>query len=120
MSLYSEDILYHYHHPSHFGTLSHPTCSSDVKNSICGDSITMEIRLDGGVVADIAFSGHGCAISIAAASLLSEFAMNKSKVELMKIDSDRIMSLLGIEISAARLKCALLPLEALHKALEKV
>lgn len=120
MTLYSEDILYHYHHPSHFGTLPHPTCSSNVKNSICGDVIQMELMLEEQVVTDLKFSGQGCAISIASASLLSEFVLNKTKDELMKIDSARIITLLGIEISAARLKCALLPLEALQKALKNV
>ena len=117
MSLYGEIILDHYHNPRNFGQLSKPTKSSLTLNPSCGDKIQMEIIDKNGVIKEIAFSGEGCAISTASASMLTEYAKDKEIEELKKLSPEDIIKLLGIEVSASRLKCALLPLEALKKIL---
>lgn len=115
MSIYQEIILDHYHSPRNFGTLKNPTKKNQTLNPSCGDKITMEIIEKDGKISKIAFSGEGCAISMASASMLTEFAKGKKIEELKILAPDSIIKMLGIEITASRLKCALLPLEALKK-----
>jgi nitrogen fixation NifU-like protein len=117
MSLYQEVILDHYHNPRNFGNLQNPTKKNQTLNPSCGDKITMEIIEKNGKVTEIAFVGEGCAISMASASMLTEFAKGKNIEELKLLTPHSVIELLGIEVSASRLKCALLPLEALKKLL---
>lgn len=115
MSLYGDIILDHYHSPRNFGTLQDATKRTETLNPSCGDKINMEITDKNGKVKEIAFSGEGCAISMASASMITEYAKGKSLEELKKLAPEDIIKLLGIEITVSRLKCALLPLEALKK-----
>jgi nitrogen fixation protein NifU and related proteins len=111
-SLYQEIILDHYQHPRHAGLLSNPTGTVNLNNPLCGDTITLTVKEIDGVIADIGFEANGCAISVASASLLADYAIGKSKDALQKLDKNFIVELLGITLSPNRLKCALLPLEA--------
>ena len=126
MDIYREQILDHYNSPQNWGRLATPTASSNVSNSACGDKITMDVLVkdtresNDKIVEKIAFEAQGCAISVATASLLTEKAKNQSIAELKKLGSDDIVSLIGVELTPTRLKCALISLEALHKAIEKV
>lgn len=115
--LYRDYILEHYRHPHNFGVLEAPTASYEGANPLCGDRITMMLAVRDGVVADVAFTGRGCAISQASASLLTDEVKGKPVAEVAKLTSDDILDLLGIEISPARLKCALLSLDTLEHAL---
>lgn len=115
--LYRDYILEHYRHPHNFGVLEAPTASYEGANPLCGDRITMMLAVRDGVVADVAFTGRGCAISQASASLLTDEVKGKPVAEVVKLTSDDILDLLGIEISPARLKCALLSLDTLEHAL---
>lgn len=117
-TLYREEILEHYRNPQHFGKPKLYDVSSKQTNPFCGDEVTLFIKLEDGTVEDIGFEGIGCAISIAAASLLTEFAVGKSKEELTKFDDFDMLSLLGIEVSETRKKCALLALATLKDCLE--
>src|SRR5580704_9139066 len=108
--LYRDYILEHYRRPHNFGVLDAPTASFEGANPLCGDRITMQIGVRDGVVAEIAFTGRGCAISQASASLLPD-----EKAEAFRADD--LLDLLGIDISPARLKCAMLSLETLEHAL---
>lgn len=117
MSLYKEMILEHYKNPKNFGRLAHATKTTTVFNPLCGDEITMDITLKGDKIKDLKFTGKGCVISQAITSQLTEYAKNKSKSELRKLDKAFMITLLGIELGPNRLKCALLPLEALQKLL---
>lgn len=117
MSIYQELILDHYKHPHNSGSISDPDVTSDVSNPLCGDKIRMEALVEKGKVTDLKFSGVGCAISTASASMLTDFAKGKKASDLKKLDTSFILDMLGIELSPNRLKCALLPLEALHKLL---
>lgn len=116
-SIYQEIILEHYKNPKNFGRLVHASKKTTVFNPLCGDEITMEVAMQGDVVKDIKFMGKGCVISQALTSQLTEYAKNKSKNELRKLDRAFIIKLLGIELGPNRLKCALLSLEALQKLL---
>ena len=117
MSIYQEIILEHYRNPKNFGKLPNASKSTTVLNPLCGDAITMEATFKGDTIKDIKFSGKGCVISQALGSQLTEYAKNKSKKELRKLDRAFMIELLGITLGLNRIRCALLPLEALHKLL---
>lgn len=117
--LYRDEILEHYRQPHNFGTLDAPDAVHEGHNPLCGDRITMMLTLsDDGTVRDVAFSGRGCAISQASASLLTDDIKGRSASEVEDMTNQDILDLLGIEISPARLKCALLSLDTLQHALQ--
>ena len=116
--LYRDEILEHYRQPHNFGTLEHADAVHEGNNPLCGDRITMMLALsDEGTVTDVAFSGRGCAISQASASLLTDEIKGRSVADIEALRNEDVLDLLGIEISPARLKCALLSLDTLHQAL---
>lgn len=119
MSLYQEIILDHYKNPKNFGHLSHASKTGRSKNPMCGDDIEMEIEEGDGKIQDIRFSGVGCAISTAAASLLTEHVKGKSIQEAREMQPSELLDLLHVELTPVRMKCALLPLEVLKKTLSK-
>jgi nitrogen fixation NifU-like protein len=118
--LYRDYILEHYRRPHNFGVLDHPTVSHEGANPLCGDRITLQVRVHDGVIDGVGFTGRGCAISQASASLLTDEVKGKSIDDAAHMGSADVLELLGIEISPARLKCALLSLETLQLALEDV
>jgi nitrogen fixation protein NifU and related proteins len=115
--LYRDYILEHYRRPHNFGVLETPTASFEGANPLCGDRITMQLGIRDGVVAEIAFTGRGCAISQASASLLTDEIMGMPVEKAEAYRADDLLDLLGIDISPARLKCAMLSLETLEHAL---
>jgi len=118
--LYRDEILEHYREPHNFGTLDAPDAVHEGHNPLCGDRITMMLSVDDvGNVADVAFSGRGCAISQASASLLTDEIKGRPVAEIEAMKNQDILDLLGIEISPARLKCALLSLDTVQRALEE-
>lgn len=116
--MYREEILEHYRSPQNFGQLGRFDKKSKQLNPFCGDEIEMFVSFDGNVVGDVGFKGSGCAISIASASLLTEFAKGKTKNELTKFSQEDMLDLLGIEVSETRKKCALLALSVLRDCLK--
>jgi nitrogen fixation NifU-like protein len=118
--LYRDEILEHYREPHNFGTLDAPDASYEGHNPLCGDRITIMLSVDvAGNVSDVAFSGRGCAISQASASMLTDEVKGRPLTEVEAMKNQDILDLLGIEISPARLKCALLSLETLQRALDE-
>ena len=115
--LYRDYILEHYRRPHNFGQLDGATASQEGANPLCGDRITMQLRVRGGVIDGVAFTGRGCAISQASASLLTDDIKGKSVDTAQGMTSGDVLELLGIEISPARMKCALLSLETMQGAL---
>ena len=115
--LYRDFILDHYRNPRNSGTLENPDASFEDINPLCGDKIRMDLKLKDGVVTDVKFKGRGCAISQASASLLTEQIKGKTLEEINKIGKEDVLENVGINISAARLKCALLGLKVLKSAL---
>jgi len=116
-SIYQEIIIDHYRNPRNYGHIKRPSKKVKVANPLCGDRIKMEIVLEKGIVADIKFSGYGCAISTASASMLTSYAKNKTKDELINLDENFIIKMLAIDLNPNRLKCALLPLRGLKALL---
>ena len=115
--LYRDYILEHYRRPHNFGQLEGATASQEGANPLCGDRITMQLRVRGGVIDGVGFTGRGCAISQASASLLTDEIKGKAVDVATGITAGDVLELLGIEISPARMKCALLSLETLQGAL---
>ena len=115
--LYRDYILEHHRHPHNFGVLEAPTTSYEGSNPLCGDRITVMLAVHDGVVKDVSFTGRGCAISQASASMLTDEIKGKPVAEVEKITPDDVLDMLGVEISPARLKCALLSLDTVAHAL---
>ena len=115
--LYRDYILEHYRKPHNFGVIEEPSATYEGANPLCGDRITMQLGVKDGVVEDIGFTGRGCAISQASASLLTDEIKGKPIESAAGMSADDVLELLGIEISPARMKCALLSLETLQGAL---
>jgi nitrogen fixation protein NifU and related proteins len=111
--LYRQNILDHYQNPRNFGTLPKPDISVEDSNPLCGDKIRMDLLVQDGRVADVRFSGVGCSISRAAASMLTEEIKGKSLEDVKRIGRDEVLEMLGIELGPVRLKCALLALKTL-------
>jgi nitrogen fixation NifU-like protein len=116
--LYRDYILEHYRRPHNFGILEDPDARYEGANPLCGDRITLMLGIsDEGVVDEVAFTGRGCAISQASASMLTDSIKGQPLVEIAKLGSQDVLDELGIAISPARLKCALLSLDTLRRAL---
>jgi len=115
--LYRDYILEHYRRPHNFGVIDDPTASFEGSNPLCGDRITLQLGIENGVVERVGFTGRGCAISQASASLLTDEIKGKAVDTAQAMTSGDVLELLGIEISPARMKCALLSLETMHGAL---
>ena len=115
--LYRDYILEHYRRPHNFGALDGATISQEGANPLCGDRITLQLGIHNGVVERVGFTGRGCAISQASASLLTDEIKGKAVDSASAMTGGDVLDLLGIEISPARMKCALLSLETLQGAL---
>jgi NifU homolog involved in Fe-S cluster formation len=115
--LYRENILEHYKRPHNWGELESVTVEFEDNNPLCGDILKVQLKVaDDGTIEDLRFSGHGCAISQAAASMSGDEIKGMKVDDLLKLDRAFVLELLGIDISATRMKCAMLPLKVLKSA----
>jgi len=112
--LYREVILDHYKHPHNHGTLDPADFTYEDSNPLCGDQIRIDVRVDENErIKEIAFSGRGCAISQATASLLTDDVLGKTLAEVKQINKDYVLEMLGVPLGPTRVKCALLSLKVL-------
>ncbi len=118
--LYRDYILEHYRRPHNFGVIEEPSASYEGSNPLCGDRITMQLAVRDGVVEQIGFTGRGCAISQASASLLTDEIKGKPIETVIDFGAADLLDLLGIEISPARLKCAMLSFDSLQHLLDEI
>lgn len=117
--MYQERILQHYRNPKNFGQLEHPDFTGEESNPLCGDHIRMDLRLDPSreKVVEVRFSGDGCAISMASASMLTQKLAGQPLSAVEKVTRDDVLQLIGISLSPVRVKCALTGFTALGRAL---
>jgi nitrogen fixation protein NifU and related proteins len=113
---YRDYILDHYRNPRNFGRLEHPSATVEELNPLCGDVIRMDLLVENGIVKDVRFSGKGCAISQASASMLTESVKGMRLEDVAKLTKDAVLDNVGIGISPARMKCAMLALRVLKSA----
>ncbi|MBU2503522.1 MAG: iron-sulfur cluster assembly scaffold protein [Nanoarchaeota archaeon] len=116
--MYREHILELYKSPSNFGELEKANHEATEHNTICGDEITVQLLTENEIVKEAKFSGSGCVISMVASSLLTDKIKGMKISEVLKLNQKDILKLMGIKVTPARIKCALLPLEAAKRALE--
>lgn len=114
--MYADIILEYYRNPRNFGAIEGADAKAYDVNPLCGDEIEITLKIQDDKVKDIRFSGRGCAISQSSVSMLTELAMGKTLEEIKKMGKQDVLDLLGIEISATRMKCALLGLKVLKLA----
>ncbi len=115
--LYREHILDHYGHPRNEGTLEDPDISYEQSNPLCSDVVRLDIRLKDGWVDEARFSGEGCVISMASASMFTEEIQGKTVEELKALQDEDMFKMLGVTLGPVRAKCGLLPLRVLQKGL---
>jgi len=116
-SMYREIILEHHKTPHNFGTLDPVDYTAEDTNPLCGDQIRMDLRVQDNIVTEVAFSGRGCAVSIASASMLTDMVKGMSLDEVRAITKDDMLDEIGIPVSPARIKCATLGLNVLKLSL---
>lgn len=118
MNIYQEEILEHYRHPHNTGTLPHADVVQEEYNPLCGDKLTFYLKFTPtGTIEAVKFRGEGCAISQAAASMLTDEIEGMTREQIQHLAKEDILELLGIELGPTRLKCALLSLQGVHNAI---
>jgi nitrogen fixation NifU-like protein len=117
--LYRDNILDHYKSPRNHGTIEDADVSAEGMNPLCGDQLTIDLKIEDGRIEQIRFHGKGCSISQAATSMLTEIVEGKTVEEAAAISRDDVEAELGIPLSPVRLKCALLGLGTLRVALNR-
>lgn len=117
--LYRDQILDHYERPHHYGVLVDADASVEDSNPLCGDQIHVDVKLnrEGTQIDAVAFHGRGCVISQATASMLMEAVMGRSVADVLAFERQDVLDMLGVSLTPARLKCALLSLRTLKMAL---
>jgi nitrogen fixation NifU-like protein len=116
-NVYREHILDHYRHPRNQGVLDDADISCELDNPVCGDVVRLDVRLSYGRVSEARFSGRGCVISMASASMLTEKVMDKTVEELRELTDEDVFEMMGITLGPVRAKCGLLPLRVLQEGM---
>ncbi len=118
--LYREVILDHYKSPRNHGLLADADATAEGLNPLCGDEVTVSVRLGpGDVIEEVGFEGRGCAISQAATSMLTDLVKGRTVTDVARMPKDELLDELGIPLTPVRLKCAILGLGVLKLALHK-
>ena len=120
-SFYREVILDHYKNPRSYGLLDHADAQAEGQNPLCGDEVTISLKFgaDGETIDDVGFEGHGCAISQAATSMLTELVRGRKATEVAALPKEELLDEIGIPLTPIRIKCAILGLGVLKVALHR-
>lgn len=118
MDIYAKELLDHYKKPRNYGKLESSDIKSEEYNPSCGDKVQIFINLENNIIKEISFVGEGCVISLATASILTDFVKNKLVEDVLNLNADDIKNLIKVELGPTRLKCALLPLYAIQNGLK--
>lgn len=113
MKLYNELLIEHYHHPRNYKRLDHPDYHATVVNPLCGDKLYLDVKTNNSVITEIGFKGEGCIISMSSASMLFDKMIQQKIDYLASISQKDVEDLIQLNLGPNRMKCALLPLEAL-------
>ena len=116
--IYKETILDHYRHPRNYGDLQNANAHARDSNVLCGDVVEMQLRIIANTIEEVRFRGEGCAISMATASMLTEFSKGKSISQIRSLGNKELIKLLGTDPGPARIECALLGLEVMKTAIK--
>jgi nitrogen fixation NifU-like protein len=117
-ALYSDVLLDHFRNPRNYGSLPSPDVTYEEFNPLCGDRIRIELEISDNRIAAASFVGDGCAICIAAASVLTELVLDADISQGEVISGEKLLSSLKSDIKPSRMKCALLPLDALRSCVK--
>jgi len=117
--LYRELILEHWQNPQNYGVVKNADIDVTESNPLCGDEIRFTAKVKDGALTNVKFSGEGCAISKASASIFTEKIKNMKIADIKKITPDEVLSGLGLELTPARVKCGLLILQTTKKAISQ-
>lgn len=119
LNMYQEILMDHYKNPRNRGKIADGSFCAEQRNSSCGDEVVCTGVVSGDVLTQVQFDGKGCVISQATASMLSERVINMTCCEILLLDKDYLLAMIGMSLGPVRVQCALLPLIALHKGIEK-
>jgi nitrogen fixation protein NifU and related proteins len=118
IQLYQAELLEHYQHPKNYGVISCPDITTGNINPSCGDAVSFTIKVTNFIINDIQFQGKGCVISMATASLFTEFVKHKSMDYILKLTAQDMLNIIKIPLGPTRIRCALLSLEALQSGIQ--
>ena len=118
MDMYAENILFHYKNPLHYGELERASITVADSNPLCGDKLEIGLQIEDGKIVDAKFSGEGCAISQASASMLLDEVIGKSLDEVKGLEKQFVYDMLGVPLTTNRVKCALLSFVIVQQAVD--
>ena len=116
--MYQEELMEHFKNPCNYGNLKDPDFSVSDKNPSCGDRISIDGKITNNSLCEVKFSGKGCVLSQATASMLTEKYSGKTTDEILKLSRKDIVEMVGLELGPVRIKCAMLPLLVLQEGIK--
>ena len=116
--LYREEFMEIFRHPQNKGNLENPSVFAHKKNPMCGDSLVLRLKISGGIIEDAKFESEACAVSVISSSILTDYLIGKSVDEAKKINKNRLLEMIGLNLTTSRVSCATLVLYALEEALK--
>ena len=117
-NLYKEELMEIYKNPMHRGHMDEPSVSLSKNNPMCGDKITLQLKLNNGVIEDAKFDGDACAVSVISSAMVTDHIIGKTIEEAQKLTKEDLLEMIGMNLTTSRVKCATLVLTTLHSVLE--
>jgi nitrogen fixation NifU-like protein len=118
MDIYREEFMEIYKNPMNQGKIPNPSLIEHGVNESCGDEMDLYLKFNGDILEDVSFEAKSCSVGLVSSALLTEEFKGKTKQEILNFSKEELLKLLGINLTTSRIKCALLPLETFHKAVQ--